>query len=260
MTLNGAPVASEPSRFDRLNEIADRLQPRYDTITETVTATLREAILKGVFEPGEHLRQYEIAEWLGVSPLPVRSAVAQLESEGLVEFHPHRGIVVAELDSDKVRQLFDIRCQLDILAIEKAIHTMTPEKLARLEELEARLDLESEGYALIDLREEFYHALYDRDSSPRLIDLIERLRIATARYLPRFGLSDPGNWQHHADLIELLRAGDVPGAQAYIRRHLTNVRDRLIAHIDQASAQQHQSTERRHRRLASAPVRRGRTA
>ncbi|MGK2964870.1 MAG: GntR family transcriptional regulator [Tepidiformaceae bacterium] len=64
------------------------------TKAEVVYAALQEAILSGRLEPGEHLRQEEVAEQWGVSQTPVREAFRRLESEGLVEHAPNRGVVV----------------------------------------------------------------------------------------------------------------------------------------------------------------------
>jgi len=218
-----------------LEQIAGRLRPRCRSTDELATAAIREAILKAIFEPGEHLRLYEIAEQLGVTRMPVRAAIAQLESEGLVVFHPHRGSVVAELDSRKVRELYDIRLQLEMLAVEKAVRSITPEQLDRMEELEARFGRESDGDALVDLREELYATLYARVDNLRLIEHIERLRTGVGHYLLRLNLTRPDKWQRHGRLIELVRDGDVAGAQAYLGAHLVAVRDRLIDQIEQQS-------------------------
>ncbi|GMA96815.1 hypothetical protein GCM10025881_36390 [Pseudolysinimonas kribbensis] len=77
-----------------LEEVAARLTNGYKTIGEMVYEVIRESIVSGAFAPGERLRQEAIATAIGVSRIPVRSALMQLESEGLVDFHPRRGAVV----------------------------------------------------------------------------------------------------------------------------------------------------------------------
>jgi DNA-binding GntR family transcriptional regulator len=67
------------------------------TRAEAVYEALQEAILSGRLEPGEHLRQQEVAEQWGVSQTPVREAFRRLESEGLVEHAPNRGVIVRGL-------------------------------------------------------------------------------------------------------------------------------------------------------------------
>ena len=80
-----------------LSRLVARAQPRHRTTAEFVEATLREAILTGVIAPGTPLRQEDLAETFGVSRMPVREALRQLEARALAEFHPHRGAVVAEI-------------------------------------------------------------------------------------------------------------------------------------------------------------------
>jgi DNA-binding GntR family transcriptional regulator len=64
------------------------------TLADSVYEALQEAILSGRLEPGQHLRQQDVAEQWGVSQTPVREAFRRLESEGLVEHAPNRGVVV----------------------------------------------------------------------------------------------------------------------------------------------------------------------
>ena len=66
-------------------------------LADSVTGSLREAILQGYFEPGEKLDQDLIAEELKVSRTPVREALKVLESEGFVEIRPHRGAFIPKV-------------------------------------------------------------------------------------------------------------------------------------------------------------------
>lgn len=84
----------EAESTDDFTTIVDRAKVQYRTVSDMVASVIREAILSATFRPGEHLRQDELARRLEVSRMPVRSALLQLESEGLVDFHPHRGAIV----------------------------------------------------------------------------------------------------------------------------------------------------------------------
>ncbi len=64
------------------------------TKADAVYEALQNAIISGHLQPGEHLRQEEVAEQWGVSQTPVREAFRRLESEGLVEYEANRGVVV----------------------------------------------------------------------------------------------------------------------------------------------------------------------
>lgn len=219
---------------DEFDGIVERARVQYRTVSDMVTSVIREAILMATFRPGEHLRQDELARRLDVSRMPVRSALLQLESEGLVEFHAHRGAIVSQLDADMVRQSYEIRCHLEILAVEKAIMSMTDERLARLKELANQLDAQNEGDQFIGMRVKFYDFLYDKDANPMLVSLIERLRSDVGRYWLRLRVAGDAQAGSHRKLLDFVERGDVAGAQEYLRDHLYRVRDRLCQLIEES--------------------------
>src|SRR5436309_8197608 len=116
--------------------------PRQTVASMTVEA-LRERILRGDYPEGEPLRQDALADELGVSRIPVREALRQLEAEGLVTFNPHRGAVVSSLSIDEIAELFELRAEIECDLIRRAIPNMTKEQLDRatdvLDEFEAAL-------------------------------------------------------------------------------------------------------------------------
>ena len=67
------------------------------TVTSSVAEELRRRIVTGEYAGGEQIRQEAVADELGVSRIPIREALLQLESEGLVVIHTHKGAVVASL-------------------------------------------------------------------------------------------------------------------------------------------------------------------
>src|SRR5262245_66028170 len=87
---------------------------------DAVYNALRQAIISSLLKPGERLNVYELANKLGVSLTPVRSAIQQLATEGLVEIRPRSGTFVATLTPQDVDETFKIRCALECLAGEEA--------------------------------------------------------------------------------------------------------------------------------------------
>lgn len=226
---------------DGFDTILERSRTQYRTVSDLVTSVIREAILTAAFRPGEHLRQDELARRLDVSRMPVRSALLQLESEGLVSFHPHRGAIVAELDADKVREIYDIRMHLEGLAIRKAIEGMSDDRLATLREMAEQLDQEQDGEDFLRRRVEFYDYLYDKERNPLLVGLIQRLRSDVGRYWLRLRVVEDGHGGNHKELLNLAEKGDIAQAQAFVQEHMTGVRDRL-ADLVESSRQQESST------------------
>src|SRR5262245_28054724 len=101
------------------------------TIASMTITALRERILRGDYPEGEPLRQDAIADELGVSRIPVREALRQLEAEGLVTFSPHRGAVVSSLSLEEIDELFELRADIECDLLRRAIPRMTEEQLER---------------------------------------------------------------------------------------------------------------------------------
>src|SRR5262252_1642865 len=108
---------------------------RRQTLTGMTADAIRERILRGRYPEGEPLRQDAIGAELGVSRIPVREALRQLEAEGLVTFSPHRGAVVSTLSLKQIQELFELRAEIEGDLIRRAVPNMTPEDHARASEI-----------------------------------------------------------------------------------------------------------------------------
>jgi DNA-binding GntR family transcriptional regulator len=121
--------------------------PRQLERTSTVDAladALRREILDGELTPGSRLRERELCEAFGVARHSLRAALRALAAEGLVRIEPHRGARVAQLTSDDVRWLYELRAALEIeaahLALERNDGTLPPAVHQALERLQAACD------------------------------------------------------------------------------------------------------------------------
>ena len=98
---------------------------KYRTLSAAVSDRIRQDILAGVHPSGAQLRQDALAETYGVSRIPVREALFQLESEGLILMVPHKGAVVSEWSIDEVNDVFDLRALLEPRLLEKSAPRLT---------------------------------------------------------------------------------------------------------------------------------------
>ena len=202
--------------------VVNQLAGGYKTIGQMVYAVLREAILSGAFAPGEWLRQESLAAAIGVSRIPVRTALLQLESEGIVNFHPHRGARVPTLSPAQIDEIYRLRLLLESYALRLSMTKMTPTRLAVLQDLAKKLDDLPEGHEFLSLRVQFSHTLYDAENNPRLVEMIEGLRSHLGRFL--LGFRFEGRHSRHVDLVEHVAAGDLTVAEAWLYSHLEGVR------------------------------------
>src|SRR5262245_28987329 len=113
-------------------------ETRAMSLAERAVLALRELVHDGVLLPGQPIRQAAIAEQLGISRVPVREALKNLEAEGLVEPSPSGGFVVARLSADELSQIYLMRRLLETELLRRI--TSVPEaELGALTELNGRM-------------------------------------------------------------------------------------------------------------------------
>src|SRR5215211_7235532 len=155
------------------------------TIASMTIEALRERILRGDYPEGEPLRQDALAEELGVSRIPVREALRQLEAEGLVTFNPHRGAVVSTLSLSEIDELFELRADIETDLLRRAIPKTTAEQLERatdvLDEFERALTAgEAARWGPLNWR--FHSALYAPAERNFTMGVLQKLHQHSDRY------------------------------------------------------------------------------
>ena len=108
-------------------------QPAPPSLSNVVVKVLREMISHGHFQPGEHLKEAELASALKVSRGPVREALTQLAAEGHVELRRHRGAFVSQLTRVDVEEVHTLRAAIERLAAERACVRMGPAEFATMD-------------------------------------------------------------------------------------------------------------------------------
>lgn len=195
------------------------------TAHEYVRDVLRRAILNGDLTGGSRLVQAELAATLEVSTTPVREALRDLASEGLIRFDPHRGAVVMELDREDLEDIYELRRLLEPHAMRQAVPHITEGLLAQLRKLHQRMIDDPHSASFVDLNRTFHMAIYEAGASPRLLAILRSLEDAAVMYIGAAvkqvsGLRDHANRDHGA-ILEALEARDVDAAVAAIDEHLT---------------------------------------
>jgi DNA-binding GntR family transcriptional regulator len=196
--------------------------------SERVSGALREAILDGVLADGQSLPQSALASGFGVSTIPVREALKQLEVEGLVLFQPHRGATVTGPSEGDIIDYSEIRAVLEEMAAVRAVQRMTRTDLAHIEDAyEAFVTGTSEapeGMARSGaLNWAFHGAIYRAAGRPRLLETIEGAHRRVDRYI-RAHLEIPGRKAvtdaEHLALLKACRARDAEAIGPLTRQHI----------------------------------------
>jgi DNA-binding GntR family transcriptional regulator len=153
-------------------------------IREVVYETLQRWIVEGVLKPGEHMRDHELAQALGVSRTPVREALRRLHDQGLVETSANRWTRVAQLDRTKTRQIYPLLWRLEPLAIELATGRWTRENVERMREANARLRRALARHAATDASQadyDFHDVLVAASGNEELINVVRELKVRLRR-------------------------------------------------------------------------------
>jgi DNA-binding GntR family transcriptional regulator len=201
-----------------------------------VTAELRRSILSGDLAPGQKFSRREIANQLGVSFIPVREALRNLETEGLVVMHPGRSAVVAPLDLADLHAIYRLRRTLEPELARRSCLQITDDDLDQLERQAVEFGDERLGMdAIYEAHHAFHLALFAPAATAWDVRILMTLWRAAERYIRiGFGRLDPDPDEHqrrehaHVDLIAAFRRRDPDAAADAVNTHLTH--NETIAH------------------------------
>lgn len=231
------PIAADGDGRAALREMASSARASFQTVEAMTLQFVREAILRGIYRPGQRLQQDVIAEALGVSRMPVRASLRRLEDEGLVVFHTHRGATVRLMGPEEIDEIYQLRILLEQHLLEALAPALDDATLAELEDLAGQVRQQRDTARWVDERRRFYERLYGLAGLPRTVSLILGLRREVEPYL---AMRDPGHGHEHVVVLRALREGDVEEAQRQLAAHLSTVSGELqeivrTLHADMAS-------------------------
>jgi len=192
---------------------------------------LRAAILNGMHQPGDWLREEEISQQLGISRMPVRESLRRLENEGFLEHFPNRGSRVTELLSEDMEDIYDARMFAESRMAKLAAKRITKEQLQRMREnLDA--SAQAQGSELARLAGEFNDIIMEACGSMALkligrtiSDLAVRLRHKTHNNPER----KDDTLREHTRIYEMLLRGDSALAEAAVQSHIAAVKARALS-------------------------------
>lgn len=205
------------------------------SVVDQLASRLRARILRNEIQAGEQLRQEALAEAYGVSRMPIREALRQLEAEGLVVFNPHKGAIVSAMSVDEAEELFDLRLLIepDLIirgarAAGEADHASAAEALDRMNEAYHTEDTAHWG----ELNWAFHAALYAPAHRERSLALVQSLNSKIDRYV-RLQLSLQDNARdraaaEHQALLDLFIARDEAGLREALTAHISFARDAVL--------------------------------
>lgn len=211
----------------------------YLPLRDVVFNTLRRAILRGELKPGERLMEIQLANKLGVSRTPIREAIRKLELEGLVLMIPRKGAEVAEITEKNLRDVLEVRCALEELAVQLACDRISEDGIQELHAAAEHFHnvLGSDDITQIAQADEAFHdVIFRATDNGRLIQLLNNLREQMYRYRIEYLKKKecyPQLLTEHQEIIESIAGHDKQRGMEVTSRHINNQVDTVVGTLRQ---------------------------
>ncbi|HEV7309895.1 GntR family transcriptional regulator [Ensifer sp.] len=216
---------------------------KHKTMASAAAEEIRNRILAGDYAPGVQLRQDGLASDLGMSRIPIREALVQLESEGLLKILPHRGAIVSQLTVDEIEELFNMRLLFEPFLFQRSAPLLSAEDLEALREMQARYSTSIDRLDVDvwnELNTEFHLSLYRHARSPRILLAVQNLLVECDRHT-RVQLSTiRGDRERavaeHEELLRLCEKGAFEEGAKLMYEHIDHIRAGLVALLARTEA------------------------
>jgi DNA-binding GntR family transcriptional regulator len=197
------------------------------TMQSLVYQELRRSLMAGVFMPGTKVTLRSVTAQIGTSVMPVREAINRLIAERALEVVSDRQVIVPIMTAEKFAEIVHWRVQLESAAAWAASRHVTPQLIAQLEAVNARMveAVEQERRdVLLRFNYEFHFLIYNASRSAILTPMIESLWLQAGPFTYFSMLSPKALWnaKHHRDILKALKAGDGIAAAKAITQDIMN--------------------------------------
>jgi DNA-binding GntR family transcriptional regulator len=215
------------------------------TLPGALIETVRERIINGELAAGSRIDQDALAAEFGVSRMPVREALRQLDAEGFVTLVPHRGAVVSQLGSAEVEEIYEMRAVLEGLACRLALPNMSEADLDAVNTALEAMSKTTDIREWTTLNAQFHAGLFTPCHREHLLKVIERLRRQSEPYVRMYVHLLRGEIQadreHHA-IYDAVVAKDGEEVERLVRAHLVGTGQGVARYLN-AEAPTHEEED-----------------
>ncbi len=199
------------------------------TTHATVTDHLRQAILLGQLPGGTRLVQSDLAEALNVSVTPIREALRELSTQGLIELDAFKGAVVRMPTLGELEEVYELRSVLIPLVVKKSIARITPQELQQAAALLAQMEATTGHELWVDLNRQFHNQLDNAAQATLLKQSLQQLSDLSAIYINLSFSEQPfrkgASEQEHQDILQAYKDKDAKAATKLILSHFNGTLD-----------------------------------
>lgn len=204
---------------------------------ELAVDAIRKAILGGAFQPGQQLVERTLAAQLGVSKTPIREALRSLESSGLLESHPTRGVVVRRVDGKLVEDLYEFRLLLEPTAVRLAVPSHDPALLHQAQSILENARKRAGQHDLSELSQlnrTFHELLYQTCPNELIKSGLRGMRDQLTLIAASGWRAEP-SWEferrEHLAIFEAVKNGKADEASALTHDHIESAWRRLLSAV-----------------------------
>ncbi|GFM57688.1 GntR family transcriptional regulator [Pseudomonas cichorii] len=234
-----------------MSSVLGNEQPPAHLARAVIEEKLRNAIIDGSLPSGTALRQQELATLFGVSRMPVREALRQLEAQSLLRVETHKGAVVAPLITEDAVDAYALRILLESQALRLSIPLLDAEDLATARRCIEALEVETDYSKMGTLNRLFHMALYAKTPNKRLMRLVEEGLNEEERFL-RFNLSSMGlgklSQDDHWELLRLAEEKAVDQIVGSLQNHLNRGVKAITQYLNNKKAEQEKAPVRQRKK------------
>jgi DNA-binding GntR family transcriptional regulator len=197
-----------------------------EALGEFASRVMRAAIRSGQFMSGEHLREADVAKWLGISRTPVREAFHSIVADGLLVAGPWNGAMIAELDQNQLVELYAVREALEGAAADLAAkHASSAEIENMFEIAKSELGAKDDSAKLVLINSELHYAIYSATHNRYLLQSLRTVTDALG-LLRHSTFVLPGSIElarnEHLEILNAIRDRDEKRAEHWARKHVNN--------------------------------------
>ena len=208
-----------------------------ETLRSNIKDYILQRIAEGYYQPGDRIVETQLAKELNVSQAPVREAILELPTMGLLEERPYSGSYIKHFTVAEIEDIFATRAFVEEYAARRAAQSITDEQLSQMEWVLTQMSAQQDMPTFVHLDMEFHGLVMDAAGSPALKRAWSVLRMADWTYLcaaiTTFSLDEmiAQHWQ----IYRYLKARDASSAAAYMLLHIKGFGRELSRHFHETS-------------------------
>lgn len=213
-----------------------------ESLRQKIYQSIRDNITYGKLSPGERLVESDLAEHFKASRSPIREALRQLESEGLIRINQNKGITVSKLSPEEIDEIYNLRWLLESYAARLSAEKATKTYVVYLRDLHKKLKLAAKNSDLPNWIQNnilFHDFLSENSGNKNLHQILSTLKRRV--YLYHYVIVNiPGNFkayiEHHEQILRACEKNDGEAAERYMKLHIETVKQVLINYLNRFPA------------------------